>query len=538
MDKTIKINLAGILFQIDEKAYHVLRHYLQSIDARLKNVAGGHETIDDIESRIAEIFQTQQGIGGVISVENVEAMISMIGKPEDFDLPEGQPEIRDSGSSRRRLYRNTDDSIIGGVCGGLGAYLNTDPVWIRIIFILFTFGFGIGFFIYLALWIALQRAVTEAQKRELYGDFYNYKTHMSGRSANASSGSSAGYSQGSERTNGVGNAFNEVFRAIGKFCFIVFRIFMIIFGIAFVLMGFMTLLAFILVFFFRYPGFIAMGSMDTNLFYLPDLLHYIVSPSITPWILILSALAVILPLIGLIYWGIKMIFWFRVKDGIISLILLVVWVLSIAALSLILFNEGVSFSQSGRSSSEIILDNSPDTLHIITGKKASDLHFTKELTLPDDDYTVFMADSTDQLFIRTRLRLNLAEDKLTKIEIRRRSSGRTTTDAVRKAESLIYNYKISNDTLYLDDYFTVPAGNKWAGDNLSVALYIPEKTVLYFDNESEKMFYHRLYIYKMEDNMETSSISTGHEPSELGGKYWIISEDGLQEAEKIPSIQK
>jgi len=333
MDKTIKINLAGILFQIDEETYHILRHYLQSIDARLKNVPGGHETIDDIESRIAEIFQTQQGIAGIISKENVEAMISIIGKPEDFDLPEGQPEIRNSGSNRRRLYRNADDSIIGGVCGGIGAYLNTDPVWIRIIFILFSFGFGIGFFIYIALWIALQRAVTEVQKRELYGDFYNYRTHMSGRSVNTSSDSSAIYSQGSEGVNGVGNAFNEVFRAIGKFFFIVFRIFMIIFGIAFVLMGFLTLLAFILVFFFRYPGFITMGSIDTNLFYLPDLLHYIVSPSIGPWIMIFSTLAVILPLIGLIYWGIKMIFWFRVKDGIISLILLVIWVLSIAALS-------------------------------------------------------------------------------------------------------------------------------------------------------------------------------------------------------------
>jgi phage shock protein PspC (stress-responsive transcriptional regulator) len=534
MDKTIKINLAGILFQIDEEAYHILRHYLQSIDARLKNVAGGHETIDDIESRIAEIFQTQQGIAGVISKENVEAMISMIGKPEDFDLPEGQPEIRNSGSTRRRLYRNTDDSIIGGVCGGIGAYLNTDPVWIRIAFILFTFAFGIGFLIYIALWIALQRAVTEIQKRELYGDFYNYRTHMSGRSASAPSGSSTGYSQGSEGANDIGNAFNEVFRAIGKFFFIVFRIFMIIFGIAFVLMGFLTLLAFILVFFFRYPGFISTGSIDTNLFYLPDLLHYIVSPSITPWIIILSSLAVVLPLFGLIYWGIKMIFWFRVKDGIISLVFFVIWVLSIAALSIILFNEGVSFSQTGRSTSQVILENSPDTLHIITGKKASDLHFTKEITLPNDDYTVFMADSTDQLFIRTRLRLNLSEDNITKVEIRRRSSGRTRADAARKAESLIYNHRISNDTLYLDEYFTLPKGSKWTGDDLSVNLYIPEKTVLYFDNSSENMFFHRLYIGTVKDNMETTSISDTPEPDELGGKYWVISSEGLKEAEKVP----
>jgi hypothetical protein len=56
MDKTININIAGTLFQIDEEAYRVLRDYLQSINDRFKNAQGGHETIEDIEFRIAEIF--------------------------------------------------------------------------------------------------------------------------------------------------------------------------------------------------------------------------------------------------------------------------------------------------------------------------------------------------------------------------------------------------------------------------------------------------------------------------------------------------
>jgi hypothetical protein len=62
MDKSVKINLAGILFQMDEEAYYLLRDYLQEINARLKNVAGSNETIDDIEARISEIFQNQRGI--------------------------------------------------------------------------------------------------------------------------------------------------------------------------------------------------------------------------------------------------------------------------------------------------------------------------------------------------------------------------------------------------------------------------------------------------------------------------------------------
>ncbi len=90
MDKTININLGGTLFQIDEEAYRILRDYLQAIDLKFRNVPGGNETIEDIESRIAEIFQSQKGNAGVITRENVEAMISIIGKPEDFDQTENE----------------------------------------------------------------------------------------------------------------------------------------------------------------------------------------------------------------------------------------------------------------------------------------------------------------------------------------------------------------------------------------------------------------------------------------------------------------
>ena len=85
MDKTININLGGTLFQIDEEAFRKLRDYLQAINNRLGNLPGGHETIEDIESRIAEIFNSQKGLAGVITIENVDAMISIIGKPEDFE---------------------------------------------------------------------------------------------------------------------------------------------------------------------------------------------------------------------------------------------------------------------------------------------------------------------------------------------------------------------------------------------------------------------------------------------------------------------
>jgi phage shock protein PspC (stress-responsive transcriptional regulator) len=539
MDKTIKINLAGTLFQIDEAAYHLLRDYLQSIDKKFRNVPGGNETIEDIESRIAEIFQSQQNLAGIISKENVEAMIGLIGNPDDFDQPGNQQEQPYRAQPKRRLYRNPDDKIISGVCSGIGAYVNMDPVWIRIIFILFALCFGVGFFVYIALCIALPKAYSDIQKRELYGNNYNFRDSVSARPEKDSFRSTTGSSKGEDSISRVGGAFNEVFRALGKFFFIVFRIIMIILGVAFVLIGFTAILALVLGLFFNYPGFISMGSLNANLFFLPDLLNCIVNPALTPWIMVLSFIVLVLPLIALIYWGIKMIFWFRVNDGIISLIFLVVWVMSITALSIILVKEGVSFSETGKTSTQEIFLTPQDTLYIIIDKKVKQLPVKREFSLPRNYYSVYMTDSDDKLSIRAHLRLSVTTDKLAKVEIMRQSSGHNRADAARKAESLIYGYRISKDTLFLDEYFTIPSGSKWSGDELSVTLYLPEKTILHFDNKCENMFTDHIFIDKVEDNnVIDTHIDIDTEPWELGNNYWVITDDGLKVTERAKFKQK
>ena len=512
MDKSVKINLAGTLFHVDEEAYLLLRDYLQAINARLKNADGGNETIDDIEARISEIFQNQRGIAGTITKENVEAMIATLGKPEDFDSGDGSGPIQAGPSVKRRLYRNPDDSIIGGVCGGLGAYLRFEPVWIRLIFILFTFSFGIGLFVYLALWIALPSAVSDSMKRELYGESYLTEAYKKNR--NSGGGNDNGMSH-------VGNAFNEVFRAIWKVLFIIVRVFAIVFGVLLVITGFMTLLAFIMVLFFKNPAFFS-SALNGNLFYLPDFLDFIVNPAMTPWICFLFFMAVVLPLMAIIYWGIKMIFWFRSRDGIISLIGLVLWVLSVTALAIILAGEGLSFAEHGRIVSTEVVEKAPETVYIITGKKVSDLKYDREVELPDDSYFIYSNNETKELSVRVKLRLNTSEDKSARLEIVKTSGGRSRMDATKNAESLIYNYRISNDTIVLDEYFSLPKDKKWSVDEVRVNLWLPEGTRLHFDEASENI--HAGYI-----TVNHSRLGSP-EPWELGGSYWRLTEEGLEKS--------
>jgi phage shock protein PspC (stress-responsive transcriptional regulator) len=527
MDKTININLNSTMFQIDGEAYRILRDYLQTIDSRFRNVKGGLETIEDIESRIAEIFQSQKGLAGVISKENVEGMISIIGKPEDFDQIE--PDIPTYTAHKKKMYRNPDDTIISGVSSGIGAYLNTDPVLFRILFVLFTIFFGIGFFVYIALWIALPPAITEAQKKEMYGNEYN-----SARSQNIQNNGTSAYAplytSGYTNTSRVGNAINEIFRALWRVCFIILRIFLIIIGVALVLTGFLTILSLIMVFVFKYPGTFSTNDFGINFIYFPDFLNYIVNPAATPWIIGLTLIAILLPMLALIYWGVKMIFWFKAKDGVFSLAGIVLWAMSIAALSIILFNEGISFAETGKSSSQNTLPVSPDTLYIRADKKVSDLKFDKELSLKEEAYTVFINEEKKELYVRPHLCVNRSDENITRVDVRRRSSGRTTLDAQKRTEELLYNYSVNKDTLILDEYFTIPSGRKWSADNVGINLYIPEGAILKFDPASENLL-HTRSGFEDEGNSEFVRRNSGN-------RLWTITEEGLKQVSKNNSRQK
>src|SRR5512133_3486123 len=299
MDKTININLGGSLFQVDEEAFTVLRDYIQAINNRFRNVPGGPETIEDIESRIAEIFRSQKGLAGVISKQNVESMIDIIGKPEDFetDIPAEEPTT--GGTMPKRLYRNPNDSVISGVCGGLGAYLNTDPVLFRILFIIFALFGGAGVLIYLVFWIAVPSAYTDMQKKEMYGKTYFMHHNPGSAPANAST-----------------SGFNEIIRAIGNVFYFIFRAILVLLGVSLVITGFLFILTFVMVFILKIPGAFTHEGFDFSISYLPDMLKYIFSPAAAPWIWALSIIVFILPVVALIYWGVKMIFWFRIRDGI------------------------------------------------------------------------------------------------------------------------------------------------------------------------------------------------------------------------------
>lgn len=178
MEKTLTISLSNMVFHIEKAAYEKLKDYLDAIKLKLINDEGQREIMEDIESRISEIFLSRKATGHqIITVGDVQEVISTLGNAEDFDdEPAGannpQPEHLFQRTSKR-LYRDPDNSILGGVCAGMGAYFNTDMVLFRILFIVLIIAGGSGLLIYIVLWIVVPEARTTAQKLEMRGERIN-----------------------------------------------------------------------------------------------------------------------------------------------------------------------------------------------------------------------------------------------------------------------------------------------------------------------------------------------------------------------------
>ncbi|MFN7014053.1 MAG: PspC domain-containing protein [Bacteroidia bacterium] len=182
MKKTVTVNIGGAFFHIDEDAYEILKKYLETIRGYFINTPGCDEIMADIESRIAEMFKaTHSPIKEVITLDDVNNVIAVMGQPEDYIDTENNEAKNNSSqtenrnytsntSHTKRIFRDPDNRVLGGVCSGIGNYFGIDPVWIRIAFVIMFFAFGTGPFLYLILWIIIPKAKTTAEKLEMRGE--------------------------------------------------------------------------------------------------------------------------------------------------------------------------------------------------------------------------------------------------------------------------------------------------------------------------------------------------------------------------------
>ena len=182
MKKVININFQGTIVPIEETSYELLKQYTESLRNYFANEDGKEEIINDIESRISELFQERLKSGSTcITDDDVNTIINNMGRPADFEEADGGEQQSSSnknekkgsdfhfgtfGDKNKRLYRDENNKILGGVCSGIAAYLGIDPVIVRVLFIVS----GIGFLAYILLWIFVpgSNMIVNGVRKRLY----------------------------------------------------------------------------------------------------------------------------------------------------------------------------------------------------------------------------------------------------------------------------------------------------------------------------------------------------------------------------------
>ena len=188
MTEVEKVSIGGYAFTLEKEAYVIVKQYLDELESHYSRREGGTEVMEGIEERMAELLYEKCADDGVASVAQINEIIATLGKPsaiESDDDPDLKKEIvpGDNREGKKRLYRDPTNKMLGGVCSGLAAYFKLDVVWFRIIFIGLTLlGFSLhwsgnhwnvhsygsfAILAYIILWIAMPEAKTVKQRWEM-----------------------------------------------------------------------------------------------------------------------------------------------------------------------------------------------------------------------------------------------------------------------------------------------------------------------------------------------------------------------------------
>jgi len=588
MNKTVNINLAGIFFHIDEDAYLKLQRYLEAIKRSFTDSQGRSEIVSDIEARIAELFTERvQNEKQVIGNKEVEDVITIMGQPEDYlvddeifeDEPKQQNYSNRPSSKSKKLYRDTDNSYVGGVSSGLAHYFGIDTLWIRLIWVLLIFGAGTGVLLYILLWIFVPEAITTSEKLQMKGEQVNIsniekkikdgfdsvssavqnvdlKKHgdkIKEGFDNVSDSISEGVKKAdlprqSERIKSSSSSF---FEAIGNIFMFFLKIFAKFFGLILMFVGAVTIISLVI-------SLLSVNMMDSIHFPGVDLFDVTDATRIPVWLMSLMLFF----FFGVIaffvfYLGLKILISNMKSIGkTAKYTLLGLWIISFITLAITFTKFGLSYKEEGSSikTEKLVSIRANDTLTI---RMTNNDLIANPYMRRDNDFETTYNDNDEKILYNRDIRLIVrsTKDSIAKIRIERSARGADYDNAKRRAQSISYNYKLVNNELLLDNYLTIPLNKNRKGQKVIVTVYLPEGTVLYADENtyhfhSNDYYYNDILDHNMEEKHlkiisngvvcldclqdEDSKIDDGVDTPENG---FEINEDGIKAKSNDSSLQ-
>jgi phage shock protein PspC (stress-responsive transcriptional regulator) len=533
MKKTLTVNISGIVFHIDEDAYNVLNDYLQSIKQHFSRTEGGEEIISDIEARVAEMLKERIGNERqVITLDDIEEIINAIGQPsefgEEFESDSGASFAETNGKKTKRLYRDPDSSILGGVCGGLGAYFHTDPVWFRIVFVIASIpGLGTPLLIYLILWIIIPEAKTATEKLEMKGEKVNISNieksireeidNLKNKFNDFTSKAKRSYKKKSaEHSSDLRNIGNALARIAEVFV----KMILIFVGIILLIIGLSLLLAFIAAIFgFGNQIFI----VDSELIFIsfPALVDLFLGHAGSNMFLTTGLLLFLgIPLVMLLYAGVKLIFGLE-RTRYVGLFAFNLWLVGLIITGYYGFKIAKSFSQNGIHQETVSIytpENSPIILDVGKDNLYDRIYRYEDYVEVDEMNMLLTTQEDDFYFGLPKLEIKKSSGDFTELQFFYRAKGKSEKHAADRAQNIVYQYYIDNNIITFDPFFKLAEREVWREQQLEMVLKIPEGAHVQLSDD----------MYKILDNYR-------HSPYKLSGETWQMTDSGLEESEYEPA---
>jgi phage shock protein PspC (stress-responsive transcriptional regulator) len=522
MKKTIRIHITGYIFNIEEDAFEVLENWLKKISIQYEKEDGGEEIINDIETRVAEIFKEEiKDDNSVISLKDVNKVIEIMGNPEEFENKEfdekgdSEKQNTDAKGSKiyKRLFRDEEQRILGGICAGIAHYFGIDVSLIRIIFIAGIFIGGFAAVLYLILWIFIPAAETSSQKLEMKGKPVNIsniekviKTEFENVRQNLIN------KKNSESFKTFTNDLNIFFDKLGSVIVKILKAISGFVGLTLMICGIASIIAlFGIIFFHDMQGFINVGP-DTYLWYPFFTLLPLPFSNLIASIGIFLLIAI--PLAGIIFAGIRVIFRYkRSQTKSVRVLGTTLWFIGIIITGSIAFNVLKNYrSEKSITKTYILEDTGSDFIRLKINNT-----YIKKFDKPEfqiSNFNVVKLGEEYNLFGKPNLNISKSKEKDTKLKLIFYARGNSEPNAAKYINQINWRWIREDTVLLCDPYFTVAGNNKLYLRELTVDLEIPEGKTVYIDSSLREL-------------INDVEVSEHMNSSELFGKKLIMTEKGL-----------
>lgn len=517
MNKTIIINISGIIFHIEEEAYEKLRLYMTEVKLYFSKNDDSLEIINDIENRVAELFsdiiriEEKEGI----NMMDVEKVIRTMGKPADFerDLQEEEQEINaEKAFIKKRLYRNPDDKIAGGVCSGIAAYFDTDPLWIRLVLAISIFFFGTGILLYLVLWLIMPEAITRTEKLAMRGESPTIESIRK----------SVEEEINSVRRNMNGNQaslktfISSVFDALIGLVKIIFKLFGKFLGVILIAASAGILIA------FTVALFSLLGFADSEI--VRDFPLFILRDNNENLMFFAWYFSIALPALAVLLLGVRVLFNVNPFNRVYGFSMLGLWVICLFTTIYFTVDTLSNFKEEGRlQENTVVQASSAGRYYLLAEDEFNNvIDSAKSKAYGLENKVVLKQRHVNFGLDNVAMNIQKSTDGTTKLVTIYHGRGKTEKDAIASASNIVYHVDQRDSVLIFPTEFKLKDKSTWRKQEIEMILYIPYDMEVIVD-ERVDWFTHNIYSGDCEKDV-------------LDRVHWKMGKDGMECTKKQEEI--